>query len=61
MNESQQTTKLWSYRWSFARGWQWQLERECYIETSLEWLDVFKKDEPDIVFKLSKKKPKVCK
>jgi hypothetical protein len=61
MNEIKQTTKLWSYRWSFARGWRWQLERECHIETSLQWLEVFKKDEPSIKFKLSKKRPIVCK
>ena len=61
MNEIKQTTKLWSYRWSFAHGWKWQLERECNIETSSQWLEVFKKDDPSIEFKLSNKKPKACK
>lgn len=50
--------KLWSKRWSTARGWHWKLERECELANSQEWLAVFRMSEPDIEFKLSKIKPK---
>ncbi|MCK9530444.1 MAG: hypothetical protein M0R77_07775 [Gammaproteobacteria bacterium] len=53
------TINLYSKRWSVARGLHWQLERECSKENAQAWLAVFQKDEPEIEFKLSKKKPKL--
>ena len=62
MNDSKiETISLWSYRWSFSHGWHWKYERTCHIDTSNQWLEVFKKDEPTIQFKLSKKKPRILK
>lgn len=49
---------LYSYRFSTARGWHWKLERECLESTSKEWLEVFEKSEPDILFRLATKKPR---
>jgi len=50
--------KLWSRRWTPARGAHWQLERECLPETAQAWLAVFQADEPDIRFQLSEKAPR---
>lgn len=52
---------LWSLRFSFAYGWHWVLERECSLENKEAWLTIFSKDEPEISFKLSHKKPKLPK
>lgn len=48
---------LWSARWSAARGYTWQRERDCDAGTALQWLAVFQKDEPEIKFVVSDKKP----
>ncbi len=50
---------LWSKRWNPAKGSHWKLERECSLENAEAWLKVFLKDEPDVIFRLSKKKPKI--
>ena len=50
-------TKLWSYRWTVAKGYHWKLERECSNDDAKEWLAIFERDEPTIVFKLSASKP----
>lgn len=57
-NKVNKMTKLWSKRWSPARGRYWKLERECKLTDSKEWLAVFRKDEQEVEFRLSKKKPK---
>lgn len=51
----QKAPSLWRYNpttgfWSLARG--------CTAETALMWLAVFQKDEPDVAFKLSPRRPK---
>lgn len=54
--------KLWSKRWSTARGWRWEIDRDLNAECPEEckaWLAVFQKDEPGIEFKMSVKKPKL--
>lgn len=51
-------TGIWSYRHTVARGYDWKLERECHVSESVEWLNIFKKDEPNVQFILSNKKPK---
>ena len=54
--------KLWSHRpdkaFANAGPSKWVLERECMISTANEWLEVFRKSEPDVKFVLSDKKPK---
>jgi hypothetical protein len=49
---------LWSFRFSVAKGFHWQHERECLLSNGLKWLEVYSGDEPGIEFKLSYSKPK---
>ena len=49
---------LYSHRWTPARGWHWKYERECEEDTAQDWLEVFKEDEPNITFRLSRKAKK---
>lgn len=53
-------TILWSARWSTAKGWFWKNEREC-IDTGADWLNVFQKNEQDVLFVLSEKMPSKAK
>jgi hypothetical protein len=55
----QEKISLWGLRHTFAWGWRWKKERDCYITTADEWLALFRKDEPLIQFILAKKKPKL--
>lgn len=48
--------KLYSIRWSIGNGWQHIHERDCTIENASQWLDIFKKDDPNTLFILSEKK-----
>lgn len=50
-------TNLYSARWSTAQGWHWKYERECLPTTANDWLTVFKRDEPEVLFVLSEKTP----
>lgn len=50
--------KLYSYRWTTAKGWQWKLERDCDKDTADQWLEYFIKSEPEVEFRLSETKPK---
>ena len=50
---------LWARRFTVARGWRWVAERGCVSSTAREWLAVFKVDEPEIEFRLSKARPRV--
>lgn len=50
-------TILWSARWSTAKGYFWQHERECEQENTLAWMKVYQKDEPEIHFVICDKKP----
>jgi len=50
--------KLWSRRWSVARGESWVWERDCMPATANEWLEVFRKSEPTVMFVLSYSKPR---
>ncbi len=49
--------KLWSLRSNGARGLHWAYERDVTPETQDAWLDVFQKDEPNVRFVLSARKP----
>lgn len=45
---------LWKYNTTTGL---WRLERTCEEGTAAQWLNIFKKDEPNSFFKLSKVKP----
>jgi hypothetical protein len=49
--------KIWSLRYSVARGKHWTIERECLPTTVNDWLDVFRRSEPDVTFVASVRKP----
>ena len=49
--------KLWSLRWSTARGYTWKMERSVLPDTADKWLALFKNDEPSVQFALSDKRP----
>lgn len=48
---------LWSKRYSVAKGNHWVNEREVNEETAQAWLSVFRKDEPNVLFLVSIRKP----
>ena len=47
-------------RWS-AFGWHWQLERDCADYAANAWLKAFQTEEPDIMFVVAEKQPKLPK
>ncbi len=49
--------KIWSLRFSPAKGNHWQLERECAEDTIQQWLAVFRADEPNVCFIGYNRKP----
>jgi hypothetical protein len=54
---SKGTLRLWAQRYSPAKGHYWQAERDVTLETANEWLKVFMKDEPDVIFIVATQKP----
>ena len=50
--------KLWSIRWSAAKGNHFRYERDVTEDDAKEWLKIFQADEPDVLFIVSAKKPK---
>lgn len=48
---------LWSLRNSIAYGEHFKRERYCSKKTAQEWLDIYSKDEPNVLFVISAKKP----
>ena len=50
---------LWSFRFSPMIGTHAVHERCVTEETSQQWLEAFKKIEPDVLFLISKNKPRV--
>ena len=52
---------LWSFRFSPMIGNHAVHERYVTEETSQQWLEAFKKIEPDVLFLISDKKPKLVK
>ena len=48
---------LWALRWTVARGWQWEKMREVTHDTAQQWLEIFKKDEPEVRFTVNTSKP----
>jgi hypothetical protein len=49
--------KLYSKRFTVAQGNHWVEERIVTAETTQAWLDIFRKDEPSVLFLVSDKKP----
>lgn len=49
--------KIWSRRFTPAQGNHWKLERECTAETVQQWLAIFRKDEPEVIFIGDTRKP----
>lgn len=49
--------KIWSKRFTPARGNHWVLERETTEEDAQAWLKIFRDDEPGVLFLASKRKP----
>ena len=47
-------TNIWKY--NPATG-SWTLVRDSYKENAPRWMEIFQGDEPDAVFKISKKRP----
>ncbi len=54
-------TKIWSIRFSIARGNHYVLERECSVSDAQEWLKIFREDEPNVIFLASFRKPRLSK
>ena len=48
---------LWSRRYSPSRGNHWIAERVVTEATCQEWLSIFRRDEPDVLFLCSARKP----
>ena len=57
--EMSNTVKIWSQRYSPARGNYMLEERECKEEEVQAWLKVFREDEPKVLFLASKRKPSI--
>lgn len=51
--------ELWELNFSSAKGWNWVACRTCNPDTAGAWLYTYQGDEPEKVFKLSKRKPKL--
>lgn len=51
------TFKIFSIRHSVAQGNHWQHERDCQELEAQQWLDIFRKDEPNVTFIASTRKP----
>lgn len=50
---------LWSLRVSAARGNHFVAETQVTEETAQDWLKVFRRDEPSILFLVAAKKPSI--
>jgi len=53
------TLTLWSLRTNAARGNHFVAERQVTEENAQEWLAVFRKDEPNVQFLATPRKPKL--
>ena len=51
------TLTLWSLRTNPARGNHFVAERSVTDETAQAWLEVFRKDEPNVTFLVCARKP----
>ena len=52
-------TTLWRLTWSHARGVYWLAMRVCDTYNADAWLSQFERDEPNAVYMLSAKRPKI--
>lgn len=51
------TLTLWSLRHTAAQGNHWVAERKVTEENVQAWLEVFRKDEPAVLFLAATRKP----
>jgi hypothetical protein len=51
--------KIWSLRYTPAKGTHMQAERDCNIGNAQAWLEVFRADEPRVIFIASVRKPSI--
>lgn len=51
--------KIWSLRTSPVRGNHFVDERDCAEDTVQAWLAIFRKDEPNVIFIASARKPPI--
>lgn len=50
---------LWSLRFSAAKGRHWAHERSCTSDTIKNWLEIYRNDEPNVLFLGSVRKPPI--
>lgn len=50
--------KIWSKRFTPARGNHWVHERDCSEETIQPWLKIYREDEPNVIFIGGTRKPR---
>lgn len=58
LNQMENDMTLWSLRTNPARCNHFVAERKVTNETAQQWLAVFRADEPNVLFLVSKTKPK---
>lgn len=51
--------KIWSLRTNPARGNHFVAERDCNDDTVQAWLAIFRRDEPNVCFIASNRKPPI--
>lgn len=51
-------TKIWAWRWSAARGWAWELQRDALPANVPAWLETLRRYEPGVDFRASEKRPR---
>ena len=51
--------KIWSLRHTASKGTHMQHERDCLESEAKAWLDIFRNDEPNVIFLASNRKPSV--
>lgn len=49
---------LWAGRNNGARGYEFVAERQVQENEAQQWLSIFRSDEPNVIFIVSKNKPK---
>lgn len=48
---------IWSWRRSDAWGWYWHLENQVQAYNAGTYLDIFRRDEPKVIFEAASKQP----
>lgn len=56
--EMEKKTKIWSRRFTPARGNHWVEERDCKEADVQAWLEIFRGDESNVCFIASPRRPR---